>query len=98
MHFEEVWEMCEKFHQEESKNATPCQTILDELMMKINLYRMVDSAADPSNEDKEKAKSRLYGEILLTLTNLSLKDNINVFEALVTSYKNHTIDFYNAKY
>ena len=98
MHFEELWEKCEKFHQEEGKNESDIQSILDAFAMKVNLYRMVDSNSDLDKEDREKAKSRLLGEILLTLTNLSLKDNINVFDALAVAYKQHTIDLYSKKY
>lgn len=99
MHFEELWEKCEKFHQDDSKDDADCQSVLDELMMKINLYKVVLTSQEaPKSEDVEKAKSRLLGEILLTLTNLSLKENINVFEALATAYKHRTIDFYSQKY
>lgn len=97
-HFEELWEKCESFHKEESKNETNTQSILDALGMKINLYRLIDSNYALEKEDSEKAKSRLLGEILLTLTNLSLEDNINVFEALAVAYKSHIVDSYSKKY
>jgi hypothetical protein len=104
MHFEELWEKCENFHQEDGENNI--QSILDNLEMKIKFYRMVDNNPHMmtelkklnENDDKTKAKSRLLGEILLTLTNLSLKDNINVFDALAGSYKEHTINYYVRKY
>jgi hypothetical protein len=98
VHFEELWEKCENFHQEENKNEIDCQSILDALAMKVNLYRMVDQSVDAKDEEQQKAKSRLIGEILLTLTNLSLKDNINVFDALAVAYRHHTIDLYSQKY
>ena len=49
--------------------------------MKVNLYRSIEAKELPENE-KVKVKSRIMGEILLTLTHLSYKDNLNVFESL----------------
>lgn len=83
MHFEELWEKCEKTHQEDN----PVSSILDELAMKINLYRAISEKTDAPKEELEKVKSRTMGEILLTLTNLSLVENINVFDALNTAQK-----------
>lgn len=83
MHFEELWEKCEKTHQEDN----PIGSILDELAMKINLYRAISEQTDVPKEELEKVKSRTMGEILLTLTNLSLVENINVFNALNTAQK-----------
>jgi len=81
IHFEELWEKGEKLHQDEGSTESVA-TIIDELSMKINLYKMVDGRIDVPEEERQKVKSRTMGEILLTLTHLSLKDNINVFEAL----------------
>lgn len=90
LHFEELWESCEKSHQETSKNDN-ISSIVDELMMKLNLYKLIDKKTEISKEDQQKIKSRTVGEILLTLTNLSLKDNINVFEALNIALQYHTL-------
>src|SRR5579871_3021150 len=79
IHFEELWEKCENVHKD-SPDAVPA--IVDELSMKINLYKLLDGRIDIPEEERQKLKSRTMGEILLTLTHLSLKDNINVFEAL----------------
>ena len=81
IHFEELWEKCEKFHQEAGNND-PVSTIVNELMLKVDLYKMIDAKIEIPEEERQKAKSRTMGEILLTLTCLSLKDNINVFESL----------------
>ncbi len=80
-HFEELWEKCEILHKENG-GPDPVPAIMDELSMKVNLYKLLDGKEDLPQEEREKVKSRTLGEILLTLTNLSLKDNINVFEAL----------------
>lgn len=82
-HFEEIWEKGESLHQQEDNSISD---ILNKISLQVELYKMITNQED-SNEEKEKAKSRTMGEILLTLTNLSLKDNINVFDALNTACK-----------
>lgn len=83
-HFEDLWEQCEKIHSE-FLNDTSVDSIIDELYLKINIYKVLSSKKEISGEDMEKIKSRTFGEILLTLTNLSLKDNINVYAALLSA-------------
>jgi len=95
-HFEELWELCEQLHKEVNSRES-AQPLLDELAMKINLYKLIDSK-EIEDSEKQKAKSRLCGEILLTLTNLSLTDNINVFDSLMTAYKMRSINIYDQKY
>lgn len=85
IHFEDLWEECEKLHQ--GSNSIDVSTIIDELLMKLKLYKMLDNKIQ--TEDQQLAKSRLLGEILLTITKISLTDNINVFNALVTAYNFH---------
>lgn len=80
-HFEELWEKCENLHKQ-SNNGETVLNIMDELAMKVNLYKLLDGKTDVPADERQKVKSRTLGEILLTLTNLSLVDNINVFEAL----------------
>jgi predicted ABC-type exoprotein transport system permease subunit len=95
IHFEELWEKCEKLHKQ-TNEATPVSSIMDELAMKINLYKVVDSKTEVPKEEQEKAKSRLLGEILLTLTHLSLREDINVFEALSVAYQYRNQDYLNS--
>ncbi len=97
IHFEELWEKCEQFHQEFSNQNTVDST-LDELILKINLYKAVRSQTYPSEEEKSKICSHTLGEVLLTLTNLSLKDNINVYQALNTALQHRGIPEYTKKY
>jgi hypothetical protein len=77
-HFEELWEQCEKYH----TSITGVSTIIDELLLKINLYQTIDKRVEIPEDDRKKIKSRTMGEILFTITSLSIKDNINVYEAL----------------
>lgn len=79
IHFEELWEKCEKLHTGKDEVSL---SIIEELTMKIGLYRAVELKKEIPEIERVKVKSRIMGEILLTLTHLSLKDNINVFESL----------------
>jgi hypothetical protein len=84
-HFEELWEICEKSHQESGEN-TSHSSILEEISYKVTLYKTI-SSRDFSPDELIKLKSRIFGEILFSLTNLSLKDNINVFPALNSAFQ-----------
>ena len=97
LHFEELWEKCENFHEETSKEESSID-IVNELAMKIGLYSAIIQKSEIASEDMEKAKSRLMGESLLSLTGLSLKDNINVFDALGTALTQRNITHYSKKY
>lgn len=97
IHFEDLWEKCEKFQKDNSSNNSS-EDILDEIILKINLLKAIETKTDLPKEESEQAKSRLLGEILLSLTDLSLKDNINVFEALNVALLRHSITYYSNKY
>ena len=94
MHFEELWEKCENFQKESASNMGP-KFMIDELIMKLGLYKAVDAKADIPDEDRQKVKSRILGEILLVITGLSLKDNINVYESLSMALQYRSIEHYN---
>lgn len=82
-HFEDLWEKSENFQKEMViTNNSTIQNIIEELILKINLYRIIDSKKEILEEERQTIKSRILGEILLTITALSLKDNINVYESL----------------
>src|SRR5882757_1275011 len=96
-HFEDLWEKCENFQKEACKDDK-IQSVLDELMIKINLYKVIDAKEEIPIEDRQKVKSRTLGEILLTLTTLSLKDNINVYEALNIALQYRSVEHFSKKY
>ena len=96
IHFEELWTKCEELQQEISINESVA-VILDELAIKINLYKALSQKEIPEQE-RETIKSRTMGEILLTLTKLSMKDNINVYEALIIAMQYRSIGHYSQKY
>ena len=93
VHFEKLWEQAEEFQKDGSANITVLQ-IIEELMMKISLYKAIDAKTEIPPEDRQKVKSRTLGEILLTLTALSLKYNINVYEALNIALQYRSLDHY----
>lgn len=93
VHFEKLWEQAESFQKDGSANIS-IQQIIEELIMKISLYKAIDLKTEIPEEDRQKVKSRTLGEILLTLTALSLKDNINVYEALNISLQYRSLDHY----
>lgn len=97
IHFEDLWEKCEQLQQESSAEADT-QLLIDEIMMKFNLFKMIDSNKDIPEDERKKVKSRTIGEILLTITSLSFKENVNVFEALNTAYNYRAIKHYHKKY
>ena len=84
MHFEELWEKCEQANNSDSSESSH---IIDELVMKVAVYQAINSKKELSDKDKKETKEKVMGEILFTLTNLSLKDEINVFKALFVSLK-----------
>lgn len=90
-HFEILWEQCEKF-QKEANGSSDIPTVIEELLMKISLYKAIDAKTEIPIEDRQKVKSRTLGEILLTLTALSLKDNINVYDSLNIALQYRSVD------
>ena len=87
MHFEDLWEICEAFHQKSEGFADSIN--IKELIMKLGVYESV-SKSSLSQLEKQKAKSQIIGEILLFLTLVSVKDNINVYAALLDALNSKT--------
>jgi hypothetical protein len=80
LQFSELWEKCEQYQ----KDKGNLDNLLQELVMKVNLYKAFtnERASEIPPDELYKVKVRTLGEILFTLTGLSLQDNINVFDAL----------------
>jgi hypothetical protein len=79
--FSDLWELCENFHKSTTKENS-LSSVIDELQLKIGVYKTLINRKDNNCDDLIKAKSKLLGEILFTITLLSLNDNINVYAAL----------------
>jgi len=97
VHFEELWEKCENFHKD-ANTTDNIQNVIEELMLKINLYKAIDAKAEIPEADRKNIKSRTLGEILLTLAALSLKDDINVYESLNMALQYRSIDYFSKKH
>lgn len=99
-HFEEVWDQCESLFKETGELAATekSSSLTDNLIFKINLYKAVDLKNDIPDAERQKIKSRTLGEILWTLTNISMIDNINVFEALNSIYEYRSVEHFSKKY
>lgn len=80
-HFEELWTECEDF-QKKVVSHSEVHHLIEELLLKISLYKAINARTGIPKEEAQKIKSHSLGEILITLTGISLKDNINVYEAL----------------
>jgi len=87
LHFEELWVECEQHHQD-SKGDNSVLMLINELVMKANIYNAVEQRTELSKEDRQNSKFLIMGEILWALTHLSLKENINVFDALNVALQN----------
>lgn len=95
-HFEELWEAAENFFKDKDDDIG---MIINHLLIKINLYKEISRQPSQSEEELKKIKSHLMGEILLTLTHFSYKEQIDVFNALNTAlyfskiekYENHSL-------
>ncbi len=81
MHFEDLWEKCENYHKSNEDQNSPLN--MDELIMKIGLYQSLNEKPNISKNDLKTIKSRLLGEILFSISNISLKDDINVYQAML---------------
>jgi hypothetical protein len=95
--FDDLWNKCENLQQDIIQNEKSEQ-ILEELIFKINLYKALDQKKEIPETELQTIKSRTIGEILLTLTKLSLKDNLNVYEALNTAMQWRSIEHFSKKY
>lgn len=85
--FEDLWVACE----ESCKDLTLDEkviSILDELQAKLNLYKVIEFKKEIPKTELKIMKERVLGEMLFTITKLSFKDNINVFQALLIALNN----------
>lgn len=88
-HFEELWESAETLQKEDISDQS---SIVNELIAKLSIYKGLSENQEIPNEERQKLKTHLMGKILLTFTNLSLKDNINTFTALHNAVNELKID------
>lgn len=82
-HFEQLWVLCE--NEFKSDTDTDLNEILNKIQVTIGLYKNLSSK--PVTEDLPRIKAHLIGELLLHLSHLSLKEDIDVFAAMKTALK-----------
>jgi hypothetical protein len=80
IHFENLWESAEQQLQRETASLS-VKDLTEQLITQMSAYRAIDESTAPV-EAKNKLKENWMGSILLTMTQLSYKDNINTFTAL----------------
>lgn len=94
-HFEELWEESENIFK---NDLLPIKAIMMELHAKLSVYEALDAAENLPTEEKLKLKSHTMGKILVSLTQLSIKDNINTFIALSKAIEDAKIENLEIKY
>lgn len=96
-HFEELWEESEKtLHDEISVSSS--EELIAEIIGKLSVYSALDTNSLFAEDDKSRLKTHTLGKILLSLTKLSAKDNVNVFAALKTALDEAKINLFESKY
>ena len=81
--FDQLWEACESFHSKDLGAEKDPSLIIEEVLLKIKLYKILDEKKiNNENIEIQKMKTITFGEILFSLANLSLKDEINIFKGL----------------
>lgn len=87
-HFEELWVEAENI-----KDTNSSEEVLKQLELKFALFRAILMKKDSlSINDYNESVERLFGEVLFSLSQLSMIENVNVFSALDKSMKLKLID------
>lgn len=96
--FDNIWEDAEKLLEQETSHSSTSQ-LIKECIAKLS---MLDSLSSLENtmptEDLLRLKSHAMGKVLLVLTQISMKDNINVYTALRDVIENRKISLLEEKY
>lgn len=74
--FEQLWNDCE--NSQIKLTSSDFNSLLDEVSLKINILKGINNKI-LSVEAKKEAIEYMYGEILYTMTGISLIENINVY-------------------
>lgn len=95
MHFEDLWNDSEETFKEDLNDSL--RDIIQNLLFKINTLNSLTSQSFKTSEEMQKIKMHLMGEILLDLSHISAKENINVYQAMKTAlhYKKIGISILN---
>jgi hypothetical protein len=96
-HFEQLYTASEELFKQDI-DKTSVSDIINDLQTRLSLYLGVDASDKIPAEEKMPVKIQLFGKILSSLTQLSLKDNINSFTALETAVNNLKLEQLEVKY
>ncbi len=96
-HFEELWEEAENI-QKDISDGTTSEKIVEELLAKLSVYRVIATNDKIPQEDRAKLKTHTFGKILAALTHLSMRDNVNTYSALKNAIDDLRIDQLESKY
>lgn len=89
--FDQIWEEGEQLFKDQIAQDD-LESVLKELELKIGLFRLLSGKKDGAPEELAAVKLKTMGEILLSMTHLSLLENINVYAALKETVLYRTID------
>ena len=84
--FEDLWNDAETTMAPETQQCS-LQEIIKELEAKLSIFNTVSQNTSMKEEDRLALKARVFGKIMIVLTKLTLKDNINVYSVLQTALK-----------
>ena len=90
--FEMIWEAAEDLYKTDASNV---QVITTEIMAKLMVYKSIDGNKELDGADKVKAKQYIMGKILLVLSQLTAKDNLNIYPILkdaIATYRTEKIE------
>lgn len=90
-HFEDLWGEAEALYKDNINHLSQ-NDIIQELLLKINLFKALEGKTLSFAKDQVETKTRMLGEILLTIAQLSAKDNINVYEGMLRAVKFRSSD------
>lgn len=96
-HFEDLWEEAENVMKDEI-SISSSEELVKEAEAKFGIYNLINRNSILPEEDQKRLKSHTFGKILLVLTQLSAKDNINVYAALKTALDETKITQLEEKY
>lgn len=97
IHFENLWEEAETIMQDEV-SISSSEELVKEAEGKLGIYNLINKNTSMLEVDKNRLKAHTFGKILLVLTQLSAKDNINVYAALKTALDEVKIELLEEKY
>ena len=93
-HFEDLWTECESLFQD-----LPIESSLKDLELKFALFKAVLLKKNEINGDEyDDAISKIFGELLFSLTQISMSENVNVYKSLFSILKTKEINLAKETY